>query len=126
MDYMFLIYSQPSDPAQRPPEALRHAINVHWAVMDDAAARGVLRAASPLMPAATAVTVRRDGGAVIATDGPFAETREVLGGYYLIDCRDADEARYWAVRLTEAAPGLAVEFRAVAAIPARVQPLAHA
>jgi hypothetical protein len=126
MDYIFLIYAEPRDPAQRSPEELRHAIDVHWSVMDDAAARGVFRGASPLMPARTAVTVRRQNGAVVATDGPFAETREVLGGYYLIDCRDGDEARYWAARLTEAARGLTVEYRALAPIPARVEPAVHA
>jgi hypothetical protein len=127
MDYMFLIYSEPMDPAaQRSPEERRHAMNVHWSVMDDAAARGVFRGASPLMPARTAVTVRRQNGAVIATDGPFAETREVLGGYYVIDCRDEEEARYWAERLTEASCALSVEYRALAPIPARVEPSAHA
>jgi hypothetical protein len=126
MDYMFLIYSQPGDPAHRPPEELRHAISVHWSVMDDATARGVFRGASPLMPARTAITVRRNGGITVATDGPFAETREVLGGYYLIDCASPEDARYWADRLTEAAPGLTIEYRALAPIPARLEPAVHA
>jgi hypothetical protein len=125
MEYMFLIHSEPAESKQLTPEEMRRAIDVHWAIMDDAAARGVLRGASPLMPARSAVTVRRENGVVVATDGPYAETRELLGGYYLIDCRDADEARYWAERLTEASRGLVIEYRALAAIPARAVPTAH-
>jgi hypothetical protein len=126
MEYIFLIHSEPAEAKQLTPDEVRHAIETHWDIMDEATERGVLRAASPLLPARTAVTVRRENGQVIATDGPYAETRELLGGYYLIDCRDADEARYWAERLTEPSRGLVVEYRALAPIPARVEPAVRA
>lgn len=66
-----------------------------------------------LLPAATATTVRMRQGKVTTTDGPFAETKEQLGGYYLIEARDLDEAIQVATRIPGAAIGC-VEVRAVA------------
>ena len=60
-------------------------------------------------------------GRPIVTDGPFAETKEALGGYYIIDCRDAEEAQYWARRLARRLCGARSRFRALRAIPGRVE-----
>jgi hypothetical protein len=59
---------------------------------------GVLRGALRLAPSATATSVRSDGDEVLITDGPFAETKEILGGFMLLDCADLDAALGWARR----------------------------
>ena len=53
------------------------------------------------------------------TDGPFIETKEALGGYYIIDCRNDEEAQYWAGRLAQTGCASTVEFRPLRAIPGR-------
>ena len=98
MRYMFLIYSQES-PEPLSPADMAAVMEGHRAVMADAAQKGVLRGVDPLKPTDTATTVRvRDGHASI-TDGPFAETKEALAGYYIIECADLDEAIGWASRI---------------------------
>ena len=76
------------------------------------AAAAVLRGGAALYPTATATTVRVSGrgGEVVATDGPYAETKEALTGFYLLECADLDEAIAWAGRLPAAWNG-AVEVR---------------
>jgi hypothetical protein len=59
---------------------------------------GVLRGALRLAPSATATSVRRDGDELLVTDGPFAETKEILAGFMLVDCPDLDAALAWARR----------------------------
>ncbi len=71
----------------------------------DAIAAGVFSAGDALHPVSTASSVSvRDGKATI-TDGPFAETKEQLGGYYLLDCKDLDEAMSWAAKIPTAKYG---------------------
>jgi hypothetical protein len=71
----------------------------HRAVMSETSQLGIFRGAEPLQPTSTAKTVRVQEGKVLSTDGPFAETKEQLGGYYILDCKDLDEALYWAGRI---------------------------
>jgi len=59
---------------------------------------GVLRGGLRLAPSATATSVRRDGDELLVTDGPFAETKEILGGFMLLECADLDAALAWARR----------------------------
>jgi hypothetical protein len=73
---------------------------------------GAIRVADRLQPTATATTVRVRDGKTLTTDGPFAETKEQLGGYYLIDVADLDEAIAWAARVPSAAHG-SVEVRPI-------------
>ncbi|MGH3185340.1 MAG: YciI family protein [Streptosporangiaceae bacterium] len=115
---MLLIYGQEA-PGPLPPEEDRAVRAGHRAVVDDAIARGVFRAAEPLHPVATATTVRRQGGRLLIGDGPFAETREQLAGYYILECRDLDEALEWAARIPAAGAGLSgcVEVRPIGATP---------
>ena len=83
----------------------------------DVEAAGVVRSAAVLHPTSTATTVvvrGGRGGEVVTSDGPYAETKEVLAGYYLLDCADLDEAVRWASRVP-AAWGGAVEVRPVIA-----------
>jgi len=78
------------------------------------AAAAVLRGGNALMPATTATTIRVKGrgGDVVATDGPFTETKEVLGGYFVLECADLDEALSWAAQIPGAWDG-AVEVRPI-------------
>jgi hypothetical protein len=66
----------------------------------------------PLMPAATATTVRQERGQTMTTDGPFAETKEQIGGVYILECRDLDDALAWAKKVPYVTFGLgSVEVR---------------
>ena len=58
-----------------------------------------------LQPTSTATTVRKNGSKVITTDGPFAETKEQLGGFYMVDCKDLDEALKWASEIPSVGRG---------------------
>lgn len=78
--------------------------------------RGQYVAASPLQPVATATSVRVREGKRVVTDGPFAETREQLGGYFMIDAKDLDDAIGIAARIPAARKGT-VEVRPVLEIP---------
>jgi hypothetical protein len=113
MRYMMLIYGQEDEAATA--EDLREVAAAHGAVMEEAARRGVFRAADPLESASTATCVRVAGGKVLVTDGPFAETREQLVGYYILDCQDLDEALEWAAKIPTACRGSAgyVEVRPI-------------
>jgi hypothetical protein len=79
-------------------------------------AAGVFRAGEALMPSRTATTIRVRDGKRIATDGPFAETKEQLGGFYILDCKDLDEAMSWATK-TPSATYASVEVRPILEIP---------
>lgn len=103
MRYMLLIYSQENESAT--PEDLRTVAATHKLLMEEAGRRGVFCAADPLKPAATATTVRVQGNNVLLTDGPFIETKEQLAGYYILDCRDLDEAIEWAAKIPTACQG---------------------
>jgi hypothetical protein len=89
--------------------------------MDETRGRGILRGAEPLQPTATATTIRIADGRPVILDGPFAETKEQLAGYYIIECRDLDEAIAWAARIPTSCKGDAgsVEIRPIAALPPR-------
>src|SRR5881227_1263557 len=99
MRYMFLIYSRETDMADRSAAEMEQLKAAHWAVMDETRAKGILHGAEPLHPTATATTVRMEGGRPLVLDGPFAETKEQLAGYYILDCKDLDEAVAWAAKI---------------------------
>jgi hypothetical protein len=119
MRYMLLIYSR-EDPGV-PEEELAAVAAKHASLLEESSRRGILRGADPLAPSTTATTVRVDGDKVLVTDGPFAETKEQLAGYYILDCRDLDEALEWAAKIPtscQGAPGY-VEVRPLREIPNR-------
>jgi hypothetical protein len=93
--------------------------------MDDARKRGVLISVGLLAPPATAKTMRSSQGLSMSTDGPFAETKEQLGGYYLLECTNEAEAHYWAARMADTGCATCVEFRPLVEIPARVDEAAQ-
>jgi hypothetical protein len=76
-----------------------------------AAAAGKLLGGEGLQPTATATTVRLAGGERVLSDGPFAETKEVLGGYYLLECANLDDALDWAAKIPSLPDGGSVEVR---------------
>ena len=82
---------------------------------------GLLIAAEALQPIETAATVRVRSGKVSVTDGPFAETKEQLAGYYIIDCKDLDEAIEWAKQIPTTCGGGAgcIEIRPLQEMPPR-------
>ena len=118
MRYMLLVYSRETDsPSAEELDAIRTA---HCAVMEDAGRKGVLQAAEPLAPTSTATTVRVKDRNVLISDGPFAETKEQLAGYYILDCENLDEAIAWAARIPtgcKGAPGC-IEIRPLPGVPA--------
>ena len=104
MRYIFLIYSQ-EVPDGLSPEELGGVQRAHGAVMEGTAQKGVLRGVEALKPTTTATTVRMKNGAAITTDGPFAETKEQLAGFYVIECQNLDEAIEWAKQIPTACKG---------------------
>lgn len=97
MRYMLLIYSE--EPTSQPSQAEIDAVMAEWWAYDSAIKEsGVYIAGDALQASQTATTVRLKGDERVVTDGPFAETREVLGGYYLIDVPDLDAALDWAAK----------------------------
>jgi hypothetical protein len=103
MRYMMLIYSQENETAT--PEEMSIVAATHKAVMDEARDHGIFRAADPLEASSTATTVRIQDGRMLVIDGPFAETKEQLAGYYILDCQDLDEALAWAAKIPTACAG---------------------
>ncbi len=98
MRYMLLLYS--ADNAGPTPGTPEHAGEMQeWMAYTEAlVAAGAMLAGDPLHGIDTATTVQVRDGQTITTDGPFAETKEVLGGYYIIDVADLDEALAWAAK----------------------------
>lgn len=100
------------DRWEKIPEPERDEImRQYGAFQQTLAASGHYRAGAKLGSSETATTVRETGGKPVITDGPFAETKEQLGGYHLIDCKDLDEAISIALRIPTLRAGGAVEVR---------------
>lgn len=113
MRYMLLVYLE--DGAMT--EAEREHCYVESAQLTrELHASGQYKLAAPLHPVATATSVRMRDGNPLVTDGPFAETREQLGGFFLIDARDLDEAMRVAARIPAARYGT-IEIRPVFELP---------
>ena len=122
MRYMMLVYSAEPPGGLKPEDAERVRFG-HWRVMDEATQKGVLIGAEPLAPTSTATTVRIQSGKALVTDGPFAETKEQLAGYYIIECENLDEAIEWAAKIpTECQGGSGcIEIRPMRALPQRFE-----
>jgi hypothetical protein len=116
MQYIALIYGDEQQAAQAAPDDQQKTLAAYYAFGDEAAKAGVLGAGDALEPTSTATTVRVRHGERLVTDGPFAETREQLGGYYLLNCKDLDEAIHWAAKIPGAQTG-SVEVRPLMEFP---------
>lgn len=116
MKYILLCYDDEKHWEAAGEDALQEAMNEAVALTHELHARGQYIDAAPLHPAAAATSVRVRAGKRLVTDGPFAETSEVLGGYYLIDVSNLDEAIAVAARHPGARVGT-VEVRPVMELP---------
>ena len=128
MRYMLLIYANEAVSGQRPPEQRLECMNHHFEFKEAVTNAGIYRASDPLQPTATATTIRVQNGKPIASDGPFAETKEQLGGYYILDCKDLDEAISWASKVSTVCNGGSgcIEIRPIMEIAALKQQIEDA
>ena len=110
MKYMLLMYANESAVPKTPEDQQAVAPSVWFALMEEMKAAGVLLSNTGLSPVANATTVRIREGKTLITDGPFAETHEQLGGFFLLECTNLDEALRWAEKIPHAKYG-SVEVR---------------
>ncbi|HEU5227806.1 MAG TPA: YciI family protein [Ktedonobacteraceae bacterium] len=113
MRYLLLIYGNETEHAQRNQEAMADEYQGYVTFTNEVRERGVLLSGEALMPTHMATTIRVRNSQTLTTDGPFAETKEQLGGYYLLNCKDLDEAITFAAKIPGAASG-SIEIRPVA------------
>jgi hypothetical protein len=92
MRYMLLICSDESAVGALSPEEGSAMLAEYGTFMEEMNRRGVLQGGERLRPTTDATTVRVRDGEVLTSDGPFAETKEQVGGFYIVDCKDLDEA----------------------------------
>ena len=121
MRYMFLVYSREKGFTEASLQEREKVKAGHWAVMEESQRKGVFIAGEPLQPTATATTIRKEDGRPLVLDGPFAETKEQLAGYYILDCENLDEAIDWAAKIPTGCKGEegCIEIRPIAGIPPR-------
>lgn len=112
MQYLILIYSDESHYGTMSEEDMGQLMAQYGAFHEEIAASGKMLGANRLRPTQTATTVRVRDGKVATTDGPFAETKEQLGGYYLVEAADLNEALGWAEKIPSATYG-SIEVRPV-------------
>lgn len=108
MRYMFLIYDDPKSPESGSPAIMAE----YGAFSELANEKGVIRDGNRLHGSDAATTVRVRNGATQTTDGPYAETKEQLGGYFIFDCKDLDEALLYAAKIPTAKFG-SIEVRPI-------------
>ncbi|HEU0225766.1 MAG TPA: YciI family protein [Steroidobacteraceae bacterium] len=112
VQYLCLIYSEESQWPKLPRPEYERVYGEYLAYTDDVRRSGHLRGGHPLEPTSAATTVRVRNGRISTTDGPFAETKEQLGGYYLLEAKDLNEAIQLAARIPGARYGC-IEVRPV-------------
>jgi hypothetical protein len=105
MQYMLLIYDDEQVWANMSDGERKGVYAEYGAFTNDLREHGTLLSADQLQPTSAATCVRIRGGEQVVTDGPFAETKEQLGGYYLIDADSVDEALEWAAKIPSARYG---------------------
>jgi hypothetical protein len=110
--YIALIYTDESRDANATPEDMQKTMAAYNAFGEAAGKAGVMDAGDALDGISTATTVRLRNGQRLTTDGPFAETKEQLGGFYILKCKDLDEAIHWAAKIPAAEYG-SVEVRPI-------------
>ena len=111
MRYLLLIYT--AEPTEAVPEEIMATESAAYgAFTQEIRERGIMQAGEALHPTSSATTVRVQNGQTVTTDGPFAETKEALGGFYLIDAKDLDEAIEVAAKIPGAKHG-SIEVRPI-------------
>jgi hypothetical protein len=116
MKYALLIYAAEKDWAERSPEEQKRIYDEYWAYSVELKKSGKMLSCEPLDPTPTATTIRVRNGKTIPTDGPFADTKEQLGGIYVVDVKDLNEAIAWASRIPDARNG-SIEIRPLMNVP---------
>ena len=112
MRYLLLIYTAESVDNNMTEAEMGAVIEAYGAFGAEAQAAGVIEAGERLLPVASATTTRTRNGKTTITDGPFAETKEALGGFYIINVKDLDEANAWAAKIPSAKHG-SIEVRPI-------------
>ena len=121
MEYILLIYSRTDGWDAMSPAQQQQAVTAYSAYTEALRKADVLRGSNRLQPASTAATVRVTDGKSRVLDGPYVDSKEQLGGYYVIDAPDLDTALSWAARCPGASHGV-VEVRPVWAVGASSPP----
>jgi len=117
MQYMALIYADEDSWSSLSDEERSQVVGRYQALAEEAHAGGVMVGGDELGPTRDATTVRVRDGQILVVDGPYAEAKEALGGYFLFECESIDEALDWAARIP------AVEHGAVEVRPVYVDPV---
>jgi hypothetical protein len=112
VQYMLLIYDDPNVLAAMSEEGSKAFFGEYFAYSDELQAAGAFVAGDALQATTTATTVRVRDGQTLSTDGPFAETKEQLGGYYVVEVPNLDEAIAWAAKIPSSRIG-SIEVRPV-------------
>jgi hypothetical protein len=112
MQYMALIYADEESWGALSDDERSHVVGQYQALAEEAGAAGVMIGGDELSPTRDATTVRIREGQTLVVDGPYAEAKEALGGYFLFECDTIDQAVEWAARIPAAERG-AVEVRPV-------------
>ncbi|MET4386458.1 hypothetical protein ABIB73_002203 [Bradyrhizobium sp. F1.4.3] len=112
MQYLLLIYRNEAQQSKMDPADYQKLLAAYSAYTQSIVQSGNFKAGDGLQPTSTATTVRVREGKILATDGPFAETREQIGGYYLVEAGDLDAAIAMAARIPGARDG-SIEVRPV-------------
>ena len=112
MRYLLLIYGDENGGADMSESEQRTMMDEYFQYTEALRSAGVMQGGDALQPTSTATTVTDDGGKPLVTDGPFAETREQLGGFYLLDVENLDQAIEWAHKCPAATYGK-VELRPI-------------
>ena len=112
MRYMLLIYADEREKTEWTEEMWGQHMGAYIKYTEDLEKSGKMLGGDALQPISDATTVRVRGGNTVPTDGPFAETKEQLGGFYMIEANDLDEAIEWAAKIPEASLG-SVEVRPI-------------
>lgn len=97
--YIALIYTDESRDANATPQDMQNVMAAYNAYTEEIRKAGVMETGDALDATTTATTVRIRNGQRLTTDGPFAETKEQLGGFYILKCKDLDEAIHWASKI---------------------------
>jgi hypothetical protein len=113
MKFLLLLYGDESRWAGMTPEETAEDMKRWGAFYEELMGAGAFVAGEALEPTTSATSVRIQAGEAVHTDGPFAETREQLGGFYLLDCPDREAALGWAAKVPDLGEGGCVEVRAV-------------
>ncbi len=112
MKYVLLVYGDENAAANMPAEAMQAFMGEYAAYTTKIQTNGIRKTGEAFQPTTTATTVRMQEAKKVTTHGPFAETKEQLGGFYLIECENLDEAIEWAAKCPDARFG-SIEVRPV-------------